>query len=81
MIVAFRLRFPKPTDTVDIQTDMNKWLEEISGLNTFDRWHWNPLGITQPQFRDWELQIPDEEISVTFKIRWSEYVTDSRSIK
>lgn len=55
---------------------MNDWLDANLPSIDFDRRHWTPQGITDPQFRRWELLLPDDGQAVMFKLVFAQYITD-----
>lgn len=71
--IAFKIRIPKAIDDLDV-ADINCFLI-ANNTNQEHIWYWSVLAITIPNFRDWQLEIYDNDaLAALFKLNYSEYI-------
>lgn len=80
-MIAFRIKIPKPIHDENVYDEMNTWLDDNQASISFDQRHWTPCGIRDPQFREWELLLPDDQQGVMFKLMFSKYILNQIIIK
>lgn len=80
MTIAFLIRIPKPIGNRNIYDEMNEWLTTMAPPSFTDR-HWEPLGISEPQYRDYQLDILDDQTATMFKLVFAEYILKTIRIK
>jgi hypothetical protein len=76
----FKIQFPKPVDGNDMQNDINAFLTD-NNTNGVNVWHWSALGVSIANFRDWQLEIYENEaLAALFKLNYGDHIVSQHRI-
>lgn len=72
--IAFKISIPKVVDDVNIRDSINDFLND-NNTKPGRFWFWSGLPISVPNFRDWQLEIYDNDaLAALCKLNYGEYI-------